>query len=146
MSLSNNVAPALAVYGHFAMNNCNVYGTTRSSLETSPNYHVYDMCLVNDSYTTAKDSKIGTIIAWPKAQLTLINTEVDTIYPQYKTMNTNAKYGIVVGEGSTVDVIDLSIIENPERVNITVKDGGKINSFVDNGVSYATLEDWRAAQ
>lgn len=145
VSLSANTSPALSVYGKLDMNNCKVYGTTLSPLDTDPMWPVYDVAMVNESNTTAKNSEIGTIIFWAKAKLTLIDSEVDTIV-LVGNQNTNTKYGIVVGAGSTVNAIDLSKVTNPDKLNITVQDGGKINSFIDDGVSYKTIEEWKAAQ
>lgn len=145
VSFSGGISPALAVYGNFTMNNCNVYGTTLSTLDTDPMWPVYDMAIVNGSNTTVNDSTIGTVNMWATAKITLNNSTVESITVR-GNMNTNAAYGIYVDAGSTVDVIDLTAVTNSAKVNITVAEGGSVGAYVDNGVSYDTLDAWKAAQ
>lgn len=141
VSFSAGISPALTVYGTMTMNNCNVYGTTLSPLDTDPMWPVYDMALVNYSDTTINDSKIGSIYVWNQAKLTVADgTEVDSIVI-LGNMNTT-KYGVTIKAGATVGVIDLSGITDKAKVNFTIEDGATVGKVVANGVEYATLADW----
>ena len=141
VSFSSDVAPAVCVYGKATLNGCNVYGTTRSELETSPMWPVYDIAVVNEAVLTLNNSNVGSIIAWAKSKIVVeAGSVVESIKPIYTSMNTNAKYGVVVKAGATVNVLDLSNIAQPaKKINITVEDGATIGKVVANGVEYPSL-------
>ncbi len=145
-SFSSGIAPAVAVYGTARINNCNIYGTKLSSLDTD-NYAVYDIAVVNYTNTTINDSKIGTIYTWNHAYLELNNTEVDNIY----TKITKTKGNLVVGSGSyiknitasyaknlaitikagaVVDTLDLSKVTSLDSCVITIEDGAIVNNTI----------------
>ncbi len=145
VSLSAGISPALSVYGKLEMNNCNVYGSKLSALDTDPMWPVYDVAVVNESVTTVNGGKIGSIITWAKAKMELNDVTVDSITVN-GNMNTNAKYGIYINDGTTVDTIDLSKITNKAKINITVADGATVNKVVANGVEYASIDAWKNAQ
>jgi len=145
VSLSANISPALSVYGTLEMNDCNVYGTTLSPLDTDPMWPVYDMAVVNESKTTVNGGKIGSIIVWGKANIKLNNAQVDSITP-IGNMNTNSNYGIYINQGTTVNVIDLSNITNKAKVNITIETGATVKKIVANGQEFTSLEAWKNAE
>ncbi len=145
VSFSANISPAVTVYGTAVLNNCNIYGTTLSELDTNPMWPVYDLALTNYTTTTLNNSKVGSIYMWNHANLTIDNnSEVDSIVVLNKVSN---KFAITVKGGSTVGVIDLSKIDASyeDKVTITIEDGASVGAFVDNGVSYDTLDAWKAA-
>ena len=145
VSFSNNVSPAVCIYGTATLNNCNVYGTTLSPLDTDPMWPVYDVAAVNYTDVTIKNSTIGSIIMWNQAKVTVADgTVVDSINI-LGNMNTT-KYGLTVKAGATVNTIDLSNINDPNGVNITIEDGANVGAIVDNGVEYASIDAWKAAQ
>lgn len=144
VSFSANIAPAVTVYGKAVLNNCNIYGTTLSELDTVL-WPVYDLALSNYSTTTLNNSKVGSIYMWNQANLTIDgNSEVDSIVVLNKV---SSKFAITVKGGSTVGTIDLSKIDASyeDKVTITIEDGATVGAFVDNGVSYDTLDAWKAA-
>lgn len=144
VSFSQNISPAVCVYGTATLNDCNVYGTTLSELDTDPAWPVYDVAAVNYSNLTVNNSKIGSIYMWNQAGVTIAeDSEVDTIIVK-GNMNID-KYGLTVKAGATVGTIDLSAITNKAKVNITIEDGANFGGFVANGVTYATVADWQAA-
>jgi len=144
VSFSANVAPAVCVYGTAALKNCNIYDTTLSPLDTDPMWPVYDLAAVNYSDVTVNDSKIGSIMMWNQAKVTIAaGSEVDTIVVR-GNMNTT-KYGLVIQAGAAVDVIDLSAITNKTKINITIEDGAVVGAIVANGVTYASIEEWQNA-
>ncbi len=144
VSFSANVSPAVAVYGTAVLNNCNVYGTTLSELDTDPMWPVYDVVAVNYSDLTVNNSKIGSVHMWNQAKVTIAeNSEVDTIVVR-GNMNT-ANYGLTIKAGTTVDVIDLSAITNKTKVNITIEDGATVGKIIANGSEYATIAEWQSA-
>lgn len=146
VSFSSNIAPAVCVYGKAVLNNCNIYGTTLSELDTDPKWPVYDLALCNYTTTTLKNSKVGSIYMWNQAKLTIEgNSEVDSILVLDKVNAHN--FAITVKGGSTVGQIDLSKIaaQYEDYVNITIEDGATVGAFVDNGVPYDTLGDWKTA-
>lgn len=141
VSFSENISPALTIYGTMTMNNCKVYGTTLSPMDTDPMWPVYDVAVVNYTNTTMNDCQIGSIFVWNQAKLTIADgTEVDTMVIR-GNMNTT-KYGVTIQAGAAVDVIDVSAIANKAKVNITIEDGATVGKVVANGVEYATLQDW----
>ena len=142
VSFSENIAPAVCVYGKATLNNCNVYGTTLSELDTDPMWPVYDIAVVNYAVLTLNNSNIGSIIAWKHSKIVVeAGSVVESIKPIYKNMNTNANYGVVVKAGATVKVLDLTNIEQPaKQINITVEDGATIGKVVANGVEYPSVE------
>jgi len=144
VSFSANVAPAVCVYGTAVLNDCNIYGTTLSRLDTDPAWPVYDLVVVNYTDTTLNDCKIGSIMAWNQAKLTVADgTEVDSIVIK-GNMNTS-KYGITIKSGAAVGKIDLSAITDKSKVNITIEDGATVGKFVANGVEYASIAEWQGA-
>lgn len=149
VSQSANISPAVTVYGTATLNNTNIYGTKLSLLDQKEQWPVYDLAIVNYSNTIANDSTIGTINMWSKAGITLNNTSVDKIVLR-GNMNIYSKYGnlghITVNAGSTVDVIDLTSVTDPAKVIINIAEGGSVGAYVDNGISYDTLDAWKAAQ
>ena len=149
VSFSGNVAPALAVYGKATLNNCNVYGTTLSELDTDPMWPVYDVAVVNEAVLTLNNSHIGSIIAWAKSKIVIeAGSVVESIKTWYTSMNTNAKYGVVIKAGATVNVLDLSNITLPaKKINITIEEGATVGKVIDaNGVEYASLEDYKGSK
>ena len=145
ISFSSGISPALCVYGNMTMNNCEMTGTTLSELDTDPMWPVYDVAVVNYSNTVINNSEIGSLYMWNQAKVTVADgSEIGTIVIR-GDMNAT-KYGLVVEAGATVGTIDLSAITNVAKVNITIEDGATVGAFVDNGVEYATLDEWKAAQ
>ena len=144
VSFSSNTAPAVCVYGTATLNNCNIYGTTLSELDTDPMWPVYDLAAVNYTDLTVNDSKIGSLLMWNQAKVTVADgTEVDTVVVR-GNMNTT-KYGLTIEAGATVGAIDLSGITDKAKINITIEDGANVGKIIANGVEYATLADWQNA-
>ncbi len=142
VSFSANISPAVTVYGTATMNNCKVYGTTLSSLDTYPMWPVYDVAVVNYSHLILNNSSIGSLYVWNQAQLTVGDgTKVESIIVR-GNMNTS-KYGVLIKSGATVETIDLSNITTKSRVNITIENGATIGKFVSNGIEYASIDEWR---
>lgn len=143
VSFSAGISPALSVYGTLTMNDCNVYGTMLSKLDTDPQWPVYDMAVVNNATVNINNSKVGTIYMWNKAQINISNSTVDNIILR-GNMNTGLT-GITVKAGATVNVIDLTNVTNSSKVVINIEEGGSVGSYVDGGISYNTLDAWKAA-
>lgn len=149
VSFSANVAPAVAIYGTATLEDCNIYGTTRSELETSPMWELCDIAVVNDAVLTLKGGKVGKIIAWAKSKITVDNNAVvECIKPISQTMNTDTKYGVTVKAGATVEVLDLSNIAlDKKKINITIEEGATVGKIIDaNGNEYFTLEAFKNAE
>ena len=145
VSFSSGVSPALAVYGTATLNNCNIYGTTLSDLDTDPRWPAYDVVPVNYSDLTINNSKIGSIYMWNQAKVTVAaGSTVENIIVR-GNMNTT-KYGLTVEAGATVGAIDLSNITNKAKVNITIEEGANVGAIVANGTSYDSVAAWQAAQ
>ncbi len=144
VSFSSNVAPAVCVYGTAVLNNCNVYGTTLSELDTDPAWPVYDVAAVNYTDLTVNDSKIGSLYMWNQAEVTVADgSEVDTVIVR-GNMNTS-KYGLTVKAGTTVGTIDLSGITDKARINITIEAGATVGKIIANDVEYASIAEWQNA-
>ena len=140
VSFSAGVSPAVCVYGTAVLNNCNIYGTTLSELDTDPMWPVYDMAAVNYSTTTLNNSKVGSFIFWNQAALIVNNgSVVDNLVLLGNMNNNNANNYIHINAGSEVKVIDLSNITDNKRVKITIEPGAKVGKIVANGVEYASI-------
>ncbi len=145
VSFSANTSPAMVVYGKAVLNNCNVYGTTLSELDTDPMWQVYDITAVNYSNLTVNNSKVGSLYMWNQAKVTVADgSEVDSVVIR-GNMNTN-NYGLTIQDGATVGVIDLSAITDKSKVNITIGEDASVGGFVANNVEYASIADWQNAQ
>lgn len=152
VSFSANISPAVVVYGNATLNNTNIYGTTRSSLENAaddPYWPIYDLAVVNFSKTSINGGKIGTIYTWAKARLEINNAEVDTITSAIrkttdfqdgelligsgtkvnKIIVTNAKAVITIKAGATVDTIDFNGLDQSE-MTIVIEDGATVNNQI----------------
>jgi hypothetical protein len=69
--------------GTTTLNNCNVYGTKRSSLNYNENKPLYDMlCCNGNSVTTINGGKYGSIYGGNGARIVVYGAEVDVIYGQ----------------------------------------------------------------
>lgn len=144
VSFSAGVSPAVAVYGKAVLNNCNVYGTTLSELDTDPMWPVYDIAAVNYSDLTVNNGNIGSLYMWNQAKVTVADgSDVETVIVR-GNMNTS-KYGLTIKAGTTVGAIDLSAITNKTKINITIEDGATVGKIIANGVEYATITDWQNA-
>lgn len=170
-SLSNGMGAAAVVYGTAVLNDCNIYGTTRTSLETSPLWPLYDLAVVNYSTTTLNGGKYGSIYTWTHCAMTIkAKTEVGTIYWNgVKKSNTdniltlesgakvttlNVTYGnsnyptliptITIKSGATVS--ELNFGENVTNFSgITIEDGATVSKIVVNNEE-KTLEQFKALQ
>lgn len=144
VSFSSNVSPAVCVYGTATLNECYIYGTTLSPLDTDPMWPVYDLVAVNYTDVTINKSKIGSLYMWNQAKVTIGNgTTVESIIIK-GDMNTT-KYGLTIADGAKVESIDLSAITNKTKINITIEGGATVGKIVANGVEYASLDEWKNA-
>lgn len=142
VSFSANVSPAVCVYGTATLNNCNIYGTELSELDTDPMWPVYDLVAVNYSKTTINGGKIGSFYIWNQAEAVIENAaEVESLIVR-GDMNTT-KYGVTIKAGTTVGTIDLSAITNNQKVNITIEAGATVGKIVANGVEYASIAHFK---
>lgn len=165
--VDKNLGAALFVYGNATLNNCNIYGTTRSSLDELEGT-LYDLAVVNYTTTNINGGKYGSIYTWEQCKLTVKDAEVDTIY-----CNTNRKSdnenGLTVGSGATVTNLIVTphaatglhtnvTIEAGATVetltlngtfdrndSIEIKDGATVNSIVWNEITYDSVEAFQAA-
>lgn len=156
------VAAAFTSYGNATLTDCVMTGTTANREE----FTAYDAGFVNGTNTVVNGGKYGDIYVWHQAHITINNAQIDHIRScaiTYKnlgklTIGAGADIGtislapgsyapsLVVNNGAVVDIIDLTEIVKPDKVNITIENGATVGAFVDNGVEYATLDAWKAAQ
>ena len=158
----DSVAAAFTSYGKATLTDCVMFGAT-ANLE---GFTAYDAGFTNGTKTFINGGYYGSIYVWHQAHMTVNNAKIDYIRSAAITLNNLGKLtvgegadigticlapdtyapSLVVKDGAVVDVIDLSEIVRPDKVKITIEDGATIGAFVDNGVEYATLDAWRAAQ
>lgn len=147
VSFSSNVSPAVCIYGNATLNNCNVYGTKLSALDTDPMWPVYDVAAVNYSTTTVNGGKIGSFLFWNQAALIVNdNAMIENLVILGNMNNNNDKNYIKINAGATVNVIDLSNITDKNRVKITIENGATVGKIVANGVEYASIDAFKNAQ
>lgn len=147
VSFSSNVSPAVAVYGTATLNDCDIYGTTLSELDTDPMWPVYDLVGVNYSTTTINGGKIGSIFTWNQAALVVENgAEVEKIVVKGNMNLNKPEWCITIKAGTTVGIIDLSAITTKSKVNIAIETGATVGKIVANGVEYDSIEEFKNAQ
>ena len=140
VSFSANIAPAVCIYGQAELNNCNMYGTTLSELDTDHMWPVYDVAIVNGAKVKINGGHIGSILLWAKTGLTIENgAVVDLLEIQH--LNTSYD-GVLIKNGTTVKVLDLSKVKKDRIAKLVIEDGAKIGKIVANGVEYATVQDF----
>lgn len=120
-SFSSGIAPGVVVYGKATLNNCNVYGTRMSSMDTD-GYTVYDLAVTNYSTTIVNRSKIGTVYTWAHSKLTFNGSEVDRI----ETRITKSKGDLIIGSGTHVGTIKAISGSN---IKITIKSGAVVDTL-----------------
>lgn len=146
VSFSAGISPAMCIYGTATLNNCQIYGTTLSPLDTDPMWPVYDVASVNYSTTYVNGGKIGTFYIWNQGALILDQgAEVGTITIAGNMNTTKPEWSITIKAGTSVGAIDLSKITNKNRVNLNIEAGATIGKFISNGNEYATLDEWKNA-
>lgn len=144
VSFSSNVSPAVCIYGTAVLNNCNVYGTTLSELDTDPMWPVYDVAAVNYSTTTINGGKIGSFLFWNQAALIVNDKSVIEKLVILGNMNNNNKNNYIkINSGAEIKEIDLSNVTDKNRVKITIDAGATVGKIIANGVEYATIEDYK---
>lgn len=162
------ICSALMTYGTTILNNCNITGTTISALyaDEEDELSLYDLAVVNYTDTTINGGKIGSIYAWPQATITVNGAEIDTMYiGAFNKGSVTIKSGSTVGSiianyfydsssknvqltiesGATVDILDLSIVTDASKCNITVQDGANVGKIIANGNEYDSIDDWMNA-
>ncbi|MBR6660542.1 MAG: hypothetical protein IKL26_01605, partial [Bacteroidales bacterium] len=146
VSFSAGVSPAVCVYGTAVLNNCNIYGTTLSELDTDPMWPVYDVAAVNYSTTTVNGGKIGSLLFWNQAAL-IVNDKavIEKLVIRGNMNNNNANNYIKINSGAEVKVIDLSNITDKNRVKITIEDGATVGKIVANGVEYNSITEYKGS-
>ncbi|MBR6757706.1 MAG: hypothetical protein IKM35_04450, partial [Bacteroidaceae bacterium] len=146
VSFSAGIAPAVCIYGTATLNNCNIYGTTLSELDTDPMWPVYDVAAVNYSTTTLNNSKIGSFYFWNQAAL-IVNSGsvIEELILLGNMKNSNNNNYININAGAEVKVIDLSKVTDKNRVKINIEAGATVGKIVANGVEYASLEEYKNA-
>ena len=120
-SFSSGIAPGVVVYGKATLNNCNVYGTRMSSMDTD-GYTVYDLAVTNYTTTIVNRSKIGTVYTWAHSKLTFNGSEVDRI----ETRITKSKGDLIIGSGTHVGTIKAISGSN---IKITIKSGAVVDTL-----------------
>lgn len=146
VSFSAGISPAMCIYGTATLNNCQIYGTTLSPLDTDPMWPVYDVASVNYSTTYVNGGKIGTFYIWNQGALILDQgAEVGTITIAGNMNTTKPQWSITIKAGTSVGAIDLSKITDKNRVNLNIEAGATIGKFISNGNEYATLDEWKNA-
>ena len=163
------ICSALMTYGNTTLNNCNITGTTISALyaDEEDELSLYDLAVVNYTDTTINGGKIGSIYAWPQATITVNGAEIDTMYiGAFNKGSVTIKSGSTVGSiianyfydsssenvqltiesGATVDILDLSIVTDASKCNITVQNGANVGKIIANGNEYDSIDDWMNAK
>ena len=141
------IAPALAIYGNATLNNCHIYGTTLSELDTQHKWPVYDVGIpnsINGSSVTINGGKYGSIYVWEQPIVTINGAEVETIVAR-SDMYFKDKC-VTIKAGTKVGSIDLSAIIKRDKISFKIEDGAIVGKIVDKGHEYATLEEWQSAQ
>ena len=141
VAYAGGVSPAIAVYGQATLNNCNVYGSTLSEL-SEVLWPCYDVIAANSATLNINGGKIGNIYIWEHANIEINNgAEVASLLLK------GAMYSnyVRILNGSKLDVIDLSALTVKDKINITVDATSTIGKVVANGVEYASIEEFRAA-
>lgn len=148
--------------GTTTLNNCNVYGTKRSSLNYNENKPLYDMlCCNGNSVTTINGGKYGSIYGGNGARIIVYGAEVDVIYGQgfingknqnWTQVGKDAKIKRLVAEvycaeirvedNAVVEVLDLTKVRKAYRDRIKIASTATVGKIVVGDKEYATYEEW----
>lgn len=153
---------ALNTCGTAYLNNCNIYGSTRSPLD--PDYgapdasFAYDLVVSNACKTYINGGYIGNMYLDNSATCEVKNAEVDSIY----TESWNSS-NLTIGEGSHVkkvvmnlylarlfvegdaiiDELDLTKITKAYVNRISIADTATVTKIVDGELTFTTLQAWK---
>lgn len=166
---------ALNSCGIAYFNNCNIYGTTRSTID--PDYgngvEVYDYVVSNSCKSYINGGKIGRMYLDNSAVVEVVGAEIDEINTEARTQRNgyyaylevgrdayvkriNAKrldvtvieVNIHIYDNAIVDEIDLSIIGNGKEDCIKVDSTATIKKVIDGENTFDSFQawlDWRAS-
>ena len=135
-SYSSNIGQAVVVLGNATLNNTNIYGTKRTSLESGPNWPLYDLAVVNYTTTIINGGKIGSIYSWAKARMEIYNAEIDTIFTNMRKVTGDFDNGgLIIGSGTTVNKITV----NNKSAIVTIKDGAVVDTLDFNGLDQTKM-------
>lgn len=159
------ITPALWIAGKMDMTNCNIYGATRSSVDTECTAPVYDLAIVNGADVKINGGKIGSMYLWNQAKVALYDVQVDSI--DTAAISTRNYGSLIIGKGTTVDEIKVvqthnslppiltvesgAIVETLDlsdvklKNSIKIEEGATVNNIVANGVTYTSIDEWKNA-
>lgn len=174
VGLGNLLSTGMLAYGTTVLNDCVMTGATRYENDPNNlDLLVCDVAITNGTTFVANGGKIGHLFVWngiksadlngvkiskitSNARITAGNgwlninsgTIVDELCLDYRMDGgNNAMYpSIHIKSGATVGKIDMNgLLDASHAKNIIIDDGANVGGFVDGGVEYATLDEWRAA-
>ena len=153
---------ALNTCGTAILNNCNIYGSSRSPMD--PDYgsadatFPYDLVVSNSSKTYIDGGHIGNIYLDNSANCEITNAEIDSVYTEAWN---NSK--LIIGEGSHVkkivmnlylarlsvegdaiiDELDLTKISKTYVGRISIADTATVGKIIDGDKTFTDLQSWK---
>lgn len=98
----------------------------------------YDCGIPNKCNATIKDnSTIGSMYVWSQAHVEIYNSKVD--YIRSAAITANKAWGLIIGEGAEVNVIEISKVCHGYTPALTIKSGAKVNTIKLNGYPQASV-------
>lgn len=164
VAFTEQIASGVSVYGTVTMNNCRVYGTTFSEMNTV-DVPLYDLAVTNGSKVTVNGGKLGSVYLWNQAKVELYDVQVDSI--DTAAISTNKLGSLIIGKGTTVDKIKVAqthkscppiltvksgaIVETLDlsdvklKSTISIEEGATVKNIVADGVTYTSISEWKNA-
>ncbi len=134
----NRIAPAFSQYGTATLIDCIMTGTTTEKVGYKP----YDAGFVNSTKTFIRGGRYGTVYMSNHAQVTLNDTEIDTI-DCYVIKTSSGKGKLTIGAGTKIGTLNV-FPYGSYAPSIVIEEGVEIGEINYKGVTY-TIDQWIAA-
>jgi hypothetical protein len=154
---------ALNTCGTATLNNCNIYGSTRSPLD--PNYGdpaasaAYDLVISNSSHTYINGGKLGSAyldnsayVEVKDAVCTAIYTEASnkaylkiggTSHVELVKVEARKNANVYIEDTAVVDVLDVTPITKANAYRITASDTATVKKVIAGENTFSSVEEWR---
>lgn len=154
---------ALNTCGTATLNNCRIYGSTRSPLDA--NYGnpdaspAYDLVVSNACKTYINGGEVGRIYLDNSSYTEIRDAVCDTIYTEAQNkaylkvggtsrvklikVERQKKANVYIEDQAVIDELDLTPISKSETKRITVADTATVKKITDGEHTFSSLEEWK---
>lgn len=98
----------------------------------------YDCGIPNTCNSTIRDCEIGSMYVWSQAHVEIYESMIG--YIRTSAITANTAWGLVIGEGSEVNEIEISKVCSTYTPALTIKSGATVNTIKLNGYPKASIK------